>query len=163
MKIAAIVGTNADFSYNRLLLKYMKKHFKQLADIDVLEIAQLPAFDQDQPYEEQSMEVWKFKQTVKNADGVIFSCPEYDHAIPAALISAIEWLFYNPKNILEEKPTMVVGVSYGTQATSRAQEQVRAILLRLTVTLLFCPAMKYWSAKRPTTLLRMATLPMPPP
>lgn len=128
MKIAAIVGTNADFSYNRLLLKYMKKHFKQLADIDVLEIAQLPAFDQDQPYEEQSMEVWKFKQTVRNADGVIFSCPEYDHAIPAALISAIEWLFYNPKNILEEKPTMVVGVSYGTQATSRAQEQVRAIL-----------------------------------
>lgn len=47
MRIAAIVGTNADFSYNRLLLKYMKKHFKQLADIDVLEIAQLPAFDQD--------------------------------------------------------------------------------------------------------------------
>ncbi len=128
MKFAAIVGTNADFSYNRILLQYMKKHFKQLADIEVLEINQLPAFDQDLPYEEQSMAVWQFKQAVKTADGVIFSCPEYDHAIPAALISAIEWLFYNPKNILEQKPTMVVGVSYGTQATSRAQEQVRQIL-----------------------------------
>lgn len=49
MKFAAIVGTNADFSYNRLLLQYMKKHFKQLADIDVLEINQLPEFDQDLP------------------------------------------------------------------------------------------------------------------
>ena len=33
MKILAFVGTNADFSYNRLLLRFMKKHFKQMADI----------------------------------------------------------------------------------------------------------------------------------
>ena len=34
MKFIAIVGTNASFSYNRKLLWYMKKHFKNQAQID---------------------------------------------------------------------------------------------------------------------------------
>ena len=48
-KILALVGTNANFSYNRLLLKLMKKHFKQMADIDIYEISKLPAFSVDVP------------------------------------------------------------------------------------------------------------------
>ena len=42
MKILAFVGTNADFSYNRLLLRFMKKHFKQMADIEIYEVGKLP-------------------------------------------------------------------------------------------------------------------------
>ena len=111
MKILALVGTNADFSYNRILLKFMKQHFRQMAEIEVSEISQLPAFGVDVPLEEQT-EVWKLKQKVKEADGVIFSTPEYDHGVPAALKSAVEWLSYHTK-VLEHKPAMVVGVSYG--------------------------------------------------
>ena len=65
-KILALVGTNANFSYNRLLLKFMKKHFKQMADIEIYEISKLPAFSVDVPLEEQT-EVWKLKQKVKAA------------------------------------------------------------------------------------------------
>ena len=127
MKILALVGTNADFSYNRILLKFMKKHFRQMADIEVSEISQLPAFGVDVPLEEQT-EVWKLKQKVKEADGVIFSTPEYDHGVPAALKSAVEWLSYHTK-VLEHKPAMVVGVSYGRQASARSQVQMRQILI----------------------------------
>ncbi len=49
MKILALVGTNANFSYNRILLKYMKKHFRQMADIEIAEISQLPAFSVETP------------------------------------------------------------------------------------------------------------------
>lgn len=126
-KILALVGTNANFSYNRLLLKFMKKHFKQMADIEIYEISKLPAFSVDVPLEEQT-EVWKLKQKVKAADGVVFSTPEYDHGIPAALKSAVEWLSYHT-TVLKHKPVMVVGVSYGRQASARSQVQMRQILI----------------------------------
>lgn len=126
IKLAAVVGTNANFSYNRLLLKFMKKHFQQIADIDIVEIKDLPAFSVDLPLSEQSA-VWAFKRRIQAADGVIFSTPEYDHSIPACLKSAVEWLSYH-STVLYHKPAMVVGVSYGVQASSRAQEHMRQIL-----------------------------------
>lgn len=64
MKILALVGTNADFSYNRILLRYMKKHFRQMADIEIAEISQLPPFSVDTPLSEQT-EVWKLKQKLR--------------------------------------------------------------------------------------------------
>ena len=127
MKILAFVGTNANFSYNRLLLRFMKKHFKQMADIEIYEVGKLPPFSVDTPLSEQT-EVWKLKQKVKEADGLVFSTPEYDHGIPAVLKSAIEWLSYKTK-VLSEKPAMIVGVAYGRQASARSQVQMRQILI----------------------------------
>lgn len=127
MKILAFVGTNADFSYNRLLLRFMKKHFKQMADIEIYEVGKLPPFSVDTPLSEQT-EVWKLKQKVKEADGLVFSTPEYDHGIPAVLKSAIEWLSYKTK-VLSAKPAMIVGVAYGRQASARSQVQMRQILI----------------------------------
>ena len=127
MKILAFVGTNADFSYNRLLLRFMKKHFKQMADIEIYEVGKLPPFSVDTPLSEQT-EVWKLKQKVKEADGLVFSTPEYDHGIPAVLKSAIEWLSYKTK-VLSEKPAMIVGIAYGRQASARSQVQMRQILI----------------------------------
>lgn len=127
MKILAFVGTNADFSYNWLLLRFMKKHFKQMADIEIYEVGKLPPFSVDTPLSEQT-EVWKLKQKVKEADGLVFSTPEYDHGIPAVLKSAIEWLSYKTK-VLSEKPAMIVGVAYGRQASARSQVQMRQILI----------------------------------
>ena len=46
MKLVAIVGTNSDRSTNRKLLKFMQKHFSDKTDIEVLEIKQLPAFNE---------------------------------------------------------------------------------------------------------------------
>lgn len=127
MKLAAIVGTNAKLSYNRKLLYFMKKHFKQAADIEVVEIGDLPPFAKDIPNEEQEA-VWRLKQQIRLSDGVIFSTPEYDHAIPAVEKSDIEWLTYHC-DVLVHKPAMIVGVSYGKQASSRAQIQMRQILM----------------------------------
>ena len=57
MKFVAIVGTNADFSYNRVLLQFMKKHFWRMAEIEIAEIKDLPAFSKDVPFEETTP-VW---------------------------------------------------------------------------------------------------------
>lgn len=126
MKLVAIVGTNSDRSTNRKLLKFMAKHFSDKADIELLEIKNLPAFNE--PEDKQApQEVADFSDKILAADGVIISTPEYDHTIPAPLSSALEWISYTSRALIN-KPTMIVGASLGALGTSRAQAHLRQIL-----------------------------------
>ncbi|MDN6733501.1 MAG: NAD(P)H-dependent oxidoreductase [Tetragenococcus koreensis] len=122
----AIEGTNADFSYNRMLLHYMNKHFVPKHQIEVCEIADLPAFNADLDVNEQPA-VLELDKKIKRTDGVIIASPEYDHSIPAVLKSTIEWLSYQ-LNSFCKKPVLIVGASYGPQGSARAQFQLRQIL-----------------------------------
>lgn len=126
MKLVAIVGTNSDRSTNRKLLKFMQKHFSDKADIEVLEIKQLPAFNEPED-KLAPAEVQAFSEKILAADGVIISTPEYDHTIPAPLSSALEWIAYTSRALIN-KPTMIVGASLGLLGTSRAQAHLRQIL-----------------------------------
>ncbi|MBP2058160.1 NAD(P)H-dependent FMN reductase [Lactobacillus colini] len=129
MKLLAVVGTNADFSFNRLLQQFMAKRYSNQAEIEVYEIAQLPKFKKDA---EVDKTVVDFREKIRQADGVIFSTPEYDHGIPAALKNAMEWTGeHAPGNgdVFRMKPSMVIGASYGIQGATRAQEDMREILL----------------------------------
>ena len=125
MKLVAIVGTNSDRSTNRKLL-FMQKHFSDKADIEVLEIKQLPAFNKPED-KLAPAEVQAFSEKILAADGVIISSPEYDHTIPAPLSSALEWIAYTSRALIN-KPTMIVGASLGLLGTSRAQAHLRQIL-----------------------------------
>lgn len=127
MKLVALVGTNAEFSFNRFLCQFIAKKYAGDADIEVLEIADLPAFHKEGQADER---VAAFRDKIAAADGVIVSTPEYDHAIPAALKSALEWLgSHAGANVMAMKPACVVGVSLGGQGASRSQEDAREILL----------------------------------
>ena len=126
MKLVAIVGTNSDRSTNRKLLKFMQKHFSDKAEIEVLEIKQLPAFNEPED-KLAPTEVQAFSEKILAADGVIISTPEYDHTIPAPLASALEWIAYTSRALIN-KPTMIVGASLGLLGTSRAQAHLRQIL-----------------------------------
>lgn len=126
MKYLAIVGTNSDVSTNRMLLQFMQKHFAGEAEIELYEIKDLPAFmeteDSDVPEK-----VAELSDKILKADGVIIATPEYDHAIPAVLKSALEWISYTTK-ALTDKPVLIVGASHGTLGSSRAQAHLRQIL-----------------------------------
>ena len=129
MKLLAIVGTNADFSYNRLVQQFMAKRYAEQAEIEVYEIAQLPRFKKEASADQTVVD---FREKIRQADGVIFSTPEYDHGIPSSLKNAMEWTGkHAPGNgdVFRMKPSMVVGASYGIQGAARAQEDMREILL----------------------------------
>ena len=126
MKFVAIVGTNASFSYNRKLLWYMKKHFNDQAQIEVVEITDVPLFCED--IKEVPVKVLEIARAIEEADGVIFSTPEYDHSITAGLKSLIEWLSWGSLHPLTNTPVMIVGVSLGNMGTVFAQENLRQIL-----------------------------------
>jgi len=126
MKFIAIAGTSAKKSYNRLLLQFMKKHFDQKAEIEILDIADVPMFNQsdDQSYSDI---LQMFNEKIMTSDGVIFSTPEYNHSIPSSLKSLIEWLSFE-LHPLVGKPVMILGASRDVQGSSRAQLHLRQIL-----------------------------------
>ena len=126
MNYLAIVGTNSKVSTNRLLLQFIKEHFKQDAQIELFEIKDLPAFYEAKD-NETPQEVETLSAKIAQADGVIIATPEYDHAIPAVLKSALEWISYTSQ-ALTDKPVLIVGASHGALGSSRAQAHLRQIL-----------------------------------
>ena len=126
MKLIALVGTNSAKSTNRTFLHYIQQHFSDKADIEVIEIKDLPIFNKpaDKKVPEAILEI---AAKISAADGVIIGTPEYDHSIPAVLMSALAWLSYGIYPLLN-KPVMITGASYGTLGSSRAQLQLRQIL-----------------------------------
>ena len=126
VKLIGLVGTNSKKSTNRQLLQYIQKHFSEQAEIELVEIKDIPMFNK--PANKQVPElVTEIAAKIEAADGVIIGTPEYDHAIPAVLMSALAWLSYGIHPLLN-KPVMITGASYGTLGSSRAQLQLRQIL-----------------------------------
>ncbi len=124
--LIGIVGTNSDQSTNRTLLQFMQKRFKKEATINLIEIGDLPMFNK--PSNKQVPErVAEIANQIDQADGVVISTPEYDHAVPAVLVNALHWLSYGVFPFVD-KPVMITGASYGTLGSSRAQSQLRQIL-----------------------------------
>ena len=126
MKLIGIVGTNSAKSTNRQLLEYMQKHFADKAEIELVEIKDLPVFNK--PANKQVPDiVLEIAGKIEQADGVIIGTPEYDHSIPAVLMYALAWLSYGIYPLLN-KPVMITGASFGTLGSSRAKLQLRQIL-----------------------------------
>ncbi|HEM4242556.1 TPA: NAD(P)H-dependent oxidoreductase [Streptococcus suis] len=126
MKLLGLVGRNSARSTNRKLLQYIEQHFADKADIELVEIKELPIFNK--PANRELPEIVKeLVAKIEAADGVIIGTPEYDHSIPAVLMNALAWVSYGVYPLLN-KPVMITGASYGTLGSSRAQLQLRQIL-----------------------------------
>ena len=126
LKLIGLVGTNSKRSTNRQLLQYMQKHFADQAAIELVEIKDIPLFNEPADKKLPTI-VMEIAEKIKAADGVIIGTPEYDHSIPASLMSALAWLSYGIYPMIN-KPVMITGASYGTLGSSRAQLQLRQIL-----------------------------------
>lgn len=131
MNYLAIVGTNSDVSTNRMLLQFMQKHFSSEIKIEIYEIKDLPAFIENDEFEDAEVDipgkVQDLSDRISEAQGVIIATPEYDHAIPAVLKSALEWISYTTQSLID-KPVLIVGASHGSLGSSRAQAHLRQIL-----------------------------------
>lgn len=127
MKIAAIAGSNANHSYNRMLLEFIADQYRDTDDFDVIDIRNVPMFNEN--YKGKAPKVIsELDQRISAADAVIIASPEYNHSITSALKSVVEWLSYEV-HPLENKPVMIVGASTHEQGSSRSQVQLRDILI----------------------------------
>ncbi|CCI82527.1 NADPH-dependent FMN reductase [Lactobacillus hominis] len=124
MKLLAIVGSNADHSYNRDLLHFIQKHFENRYDIELAEVRDLPMFKEGMQEPES---VKNLAQKVADADAVLIATPEQQHSVPSALKSALEWLS-SAEHPFENKPVVIVGTSVLPQGSSRGQSHLKLVL-----------------------------------
>lgn len=110
MKFVGIVGTNARHSYNRMLLEFMQRHFADQAEIEILELTDVPMFDESNDQTDSDV-IQQFATKIEAADGVIIASPEHNHSIPSALKSIIEWLSFKI-HPFDGQAVMIVGASY---------------------------------------------------
>ncbi|MGX7108165.1 NADPH-dependent FMN reductase [Facklamia miroungae] len=126
MKLVGIVGSNAAFSYNRLLLQFIKRHFAKNFHLEILEIDQVPMFDASFDQTDHPA-IQLLNKEILEADGVIIATPEHIHTIPPALKATVEWLSFKITPFIH-KPVYAIGASHLEQGTSRAQIHMDQIL-----------------------------------
>lgn len=140
-KVAVIVGSLRQDSYNRqvanALLKLLPAHF----DAEIVEIGQLPLYNQDADANVPSV-VMDFKNKISAADAIIVVTPEYNRGIPAPLKNALDqgsrpW----GQNAWQGKPAGLLGVSTGNIGTAVAQQQLRGVFSFLDMRTLHQPEM----------------------
>src|SRR5690625_3027250 len=145
MKLVGIVGSNAEVSYNRKLLQFIKKHYYSLFELELIEIKDVPLFNQSKD-QTNSEVIQNIHRKIIHSDGVIIATPEHNHTIPAGLKSLLEWLSFKIHS-LENKPVMIVGASYFDQGSSRAQLHLRQILDAPGVNAIVMPGNEFLSGK----------------
>ena len=115
IKLIAIVGTSSKRSTNRQLLQYMQKHFADKAEIELVEIKDIPVFNK--PADKQVPEaVLDIVAKIEEADGVILELrirPLYSSSLDECTRLALMRVFP-----LLNKPVMITGASYGTLGSS---------------------------------------------
>lgn len=77
MKFVGLVGSNYDQSYNRKLLEFIRRNFKFKFELEVLEIDEVPMFNQDEKWDE-SFQLRFLYNKITRADGVV-ATPEHNH------------------------------------------------------------------------------------
>ncbi|MCU6707782.1 NAD(P)H-dependent oxidoreductase [Paenibacillus sp. J5C_2022] len=126
MKIAAIIGSNRQDSYNLKLAQYLQKRYADQLEFDIVTLNQVPFYNQDIENEPPAGAA-ALAERVKRADAVLWVTPEYNATIPGVLKNAIDWLSRGER-VMVGKPSWIMGASMGLLGTVKAQAHLRDIL-----------------------------------
>ncbi len=138
MKLLAFSGSLRKNSYNRALLRVAQSVAPSTIEFETFDLASLPMFNEDLREPAYPAPVQEFIQKVSAADALLIATPEYDHFLPAALLSALEWLSddNNPTRALLNKPVAIMTVSTTGFGGVRAIVQFQAMSFTLKIRLL---------------------------
>lgn len=89
-KIAVIVGSLREGSYNKKLALDAIKMQPDTLDMEIVEIGNLVHYNEDLDNGNPPAEWVEFRKKIKEADGYLFFTPEYNRSIPGVLKNAID-------------------------------------------------------------------------
>src|SRR3990167_7610964 len=106
----------------------------------ILEIGQLPFYNEDEDHENPPAAWTQFREEIKKYDGVLFVTPEYNRSVPAVLKNAID-VASRPygKSVWDGKPGAVISASPGAIGGFGANHSIRQSLVFLNVPCLQAP------------------------
>lgn len=129
--VAVIVGSLRKESFTRKIVHAMAAMAPPTLKLRVVEIGDLPFFNQDMENSDTEV-VTQFKKAIQKADAVLFATPEYHRSVPGVLKNALE-IASRPygKSVWAGKPTAVISVSPGALAAFGANHHLRQSLVAL--------------------------------
>lgn len=131
MKIGILVGSLRKESFNRKIAKLLIQIAPTSWQIQIIEIGDLPFFNQDQ--EANPPEAWvRFREEIKALDGFLIVTPEYNRSFPAVLKNALD-VGSRPygKSIWQHKPCAIISVSVGAMGGFGANHHLRQCMVFL--------------------------------
>jgi NAD(P)H-dependent FMN reductase len=136
-KVLAISGSTRKDSANLQIIKAIACLASDRFDVEVYDgLAALPHFNPDKDTDENVPEiVKKFRNKIKNADGVLICTPEYIFSLPGSLKNAIEWTVST--TVFSDKPVALI-----TASASGAKAHESLLLIMETVQAKFTPELQ---------------------
>jgi len=125
-KIAIVVGSLRRDSINRKVARSLCAMAGDRLDCDIVEIGDLPLYNQDYDAGEQPATYTRFRAAIGAADGVLFVTPEYNRGVPGVLKNAID-VGSRPygASVWNQKPAAIVSASPGGIGGFGANHQLR--------------------------------------
>lgn len=133
MKIGILVGSLRQQSFNRKVALTLIKLAPPSLDMKLIEIGNLPFFNQD--LEAAPPKEWiTFRKQLMPLDGFLIVTPEYNRSVPAALKNALD-VGSRPygKNLWNAKPCAIVSASIGAIGGFGANHHLRQSMVFLNM------------------------------
>lgn len=127
IRIVGFSGSLRTGSYNTAALKVAQSLAPEGVSIDIVDISQLPLYNNDADRDGPPEAVKTFLAQVANADGFLFVTPEYNYSVSAPLKNAIDWASRGRPQPFNDKAAAIMGASMGALGTARAQYHLRQI------------------------------------
>lgn len=139
-KVAVVVGSLRKDSVNRKAALALAKLAPKSIDLQIVEIGNLPHYDEDVEAA-GAPETWsKFREQVRSSDAVLFVTPEYNRSVPGALKNAID-VGSRPygSSAWSGKPAAIMSLSPGAVGGFGANHHLRQSLVFLDMPILQQP------------------------
>jgi chromate reductase, NAD(P)H dehydrogenase (quinone) len=134
VNVCVLVGSLRKASFNRKLAKALISLAPSSMKLDIVEIGQLPLYNEDLETDPPPTQWTAFRQLIKAADAVLFVTPEYNRSVPAALKNALD-VGSRPygRSVWDRKPGAIVSGSPGAIRAFGANHHLRQSLVFLNV------------------------------
>lgn len=139
IKIVGFTGSLRKGSYNRGALRAAGELLPQGAGLEILDLSEIPFFNQDLEGGELPASVTEFKKKIAGADALLIATPEYNYSIPPVLKNALDWASRDATRPLSGKPAALFSVSSSALGGARAQYHLRQVAVVLNLKLLNQP------------------------
>jgi chromate reductase len=129
MRVLGVAGSLRRDSYNRKLLRAAGALLPpEVEFVEYEDLKSIPPYDAD---DEAALPeaVARWRETIADADALLFATPEYNSSIPGVLKNAVDWASRPvDATVMRNKPAAVIGASTGMFGAVWSQAELRKVL-----------------------------------
>src|SRR5690242_16938502 len=123
--VLGICGSLRRGSYNMAALRTAIALKPPGMTVTVADVSQIPLYNEDVRQQGFPPPVETLRRQIKEADALLFACPEYNYSMTGVLKNAIDWASRPPDQPFAGKPCAIIGAAAGMGGSARAQYDLR--------------------------------------